>query len=75
MTNPKQPIVELDPDILGGTPVFAGTRVPIQALVDYLEGGDPLSEFLDDYPSVSHDQAIAVLRLAKEMLLRYARSA
>ncbi|MCC7529758.1 MAG: DUF433 domain-containing protein [Candidatus Melainabacteria bacterium] len=47
----------------------------MQALTDYLKAGDPLSEFLDDYPSVSHDQAVAVLRLAKEMLLRYARSA
>jgi uncharacterized protein (DUF433 family) len=75
MTTPQQPIVELDPEILGGTPVFAGTRVPIQALVDYLEAGEPLSEFLEDYPSVRHDQAVAVLRLAKEMLLQYARSA
>ncbi len=75
MTTPQPPIVEYDPEILGGTPVFAGTRVPIQALVDYLEAGDPLSEFLEDYPTVSHAQAVAVLRLAKEMLLQYARSA
>ncbi len=74
MTAPN-PVVAHDQDILGGTPVFFGTRVPIQALVDYLEAGEPLSEFLEDYPTVSHEQAIAVLRLAKDMLLEYARSA
>jgi uncharacterized protein (DUF433 family) len=74
--NPSKPrFVVRDPDILGGTPVFAGTRVPILALVDYLEEGLPLSEFLEDYPSVSHDQAVALLQLAKDILLDYARSA
>ncbi len=57
------------PDILGGTPVFAGTRVPIVNLTDYLEAGDTLNEFLADFPSVSREQAIAVLEMAKEALL------
>ena len=65
-------IVHSDPDILGGTPVFIGTRVPIKILLDYLEAGDSLHEFLDHFPSVSHQQAIAVLELAKEMLTAYA---
>lgn len=60
------------PDILGGTPVFAGTRVPIKNLMDYLEAGDSLDEFLDDFPSVSRDQAVQVLELAKEALVSYA---
>lgn len=58
-----------NPDIMGGTPVFAGTRVPIQTFVEYLEAGDPLDEFLLDFPSVTRDQAVAVLELAKELLL------
>jgi uncharacterized protein (DUF433 family) len=57
------------PDILGGTPVFAGTRVPVKNLTDYLEAGDTLNEFLTDFPSVSREQAIAVLERAKEALL------
>lgn len=61
--------IHSDPDILGGTPVFVGTRVPVQTLLDYLEAGDPLDEFLEDFPSVSREQAVAVLELAKEMLL------
>ncbi|WP_449418960.1 DUF433 domain-containing protein [Phormidium nigroviride] len=65
-------IVHSDPDILGGTPVFIGTRVPIKILLDYLEAGDSLNEFLDHFPSVSRQQAIAVLELAKEMLTAYA---
>jgi uncharacterized protein (DUF433 family) len=54
-------VVHIDPDILGGTPVFVGTRVPLQALIDYLAGSHPLSDFLDDFPTVSHDQAIDAL--------------
>lgn len=57
-------IVHSDPDILGGTPVFIGTRVPVRVLLDYLEGGDPLEEFLDNYPSVSREQAIGFLEEA-----------
>jgi uncharacterized protein (DUF433 family) len=69
------PIVHSDPDILGGTPVFVGTRVPIRTLLDYLEAGDSLEIFLDHFPSVSREQAIAVLELAKEMLTAYANPA
>ncbi|MEH2343090.1 MAG: DUF433 domain-containing protein [Nostoc sp.] len=53
-------VVHSDPDILGGTPVFVGTRVPIKTLLDYLEAGDSLDEFLDHFPSVSREQAIAL---------------
>jgi uncharacterized protein (DUF433 family) len=57
-------IVHSDPDIMGGTPVFVGTRVPVRTLLDYLEGGEPLEEFLDNFPSVSREQAIAFLEEA-----------
>lgn len=57
--------VSIDPEIMSGTPVFAGTRVPIQSLFDYIEGGNDLSEFLDDFPSVTKEVAVAVLDLAK----------
>ncbi|MGH1396337.1 MAG: DUF433 domain-containing protein [Trichormus sp.] len=69
------PIIHSDPDILGGTPVFVGTRVPIKTLLDYLEAGDSLDVFLDHFPSVTHKQAIAALELAKEMLTAYANPA
>ena len=68
-------IIHSDPDILGGTPVFVGTRVPIKTLLDYLEAGDSLEVFLDHFPSVTHKQAIAALELAKEMLTAYANPA
>lgn len=58
---PNQPTFHSDPEILGGVPVFFGTRVPVQALYDYLEGGDSLDEFLEDFPSVSREQAMAAL--------------
>lgn len=57
------------PDIMGGTPVFAGTRVPVQTLIDYLEGGDSIEEFLLDFPTVRRDQVIEVLEAAKTQLL------
>jgi len=63
-----------DPNILGSTPVFVGTRVPIQSLFDYLEGGETLDEFLRQFPSVKRAQAIATLDLARAMLLAGARS-
>ena len=66
-------IVDSDPDILGGTPVFVGTRVPVQSLFDYLEGGETLDEFLRQFPSVKRDQAVAVLDLARATLLAGAR--
>ena len=68
-------VVHRDPDIMGGIPVFAGTRVPIKTLLDYLEAGDSLNIFLDHFPSVSREQAIAALELAKEMLTTYANLA
>lgn len=67
-------IVHSDPEILGGTPVFVGTRVPIQSLFDYLEGGESLDEFLRQFPSVRRDQAIAALDFARATLLAGARS-
>jgi uncharacterized protein (DUF433 family) len=69
------PLIHSDPDILGGTPVFFGTRVPFRTLLDYLEGGDSLNEFLDDFPTVTREQAIAALRLAEEMLVSHANPA
>ena len=63
-------LVHSDPEILGGTPVFVGTRVPAQALIDYLEGGHPLDDFLEDFPSVTRAQAVAALELARDALLR-----
>jgi len=68
---PIQPVIHVDPETLGGTPVFIGTRVPFQALIDYVEGGHPLSEFLDDFPTVTREQAIAALEQAKELLLAH----
>ena len=61
--------IERSPDILGGTPVFRGTRVPVQTLIDYLEGGHSLEEFLDDFPTVDREQAIGVLEWTKQILL------
>lgn len=57
--------VSIDPEVMSGTPVFAGTRVPVQNLFDYMEGGNDLTEFLDDFPSVSKEAAIAVLEMAR----------
>ncbi|MBS9387742.1 DUF433 domain-containing protein [Dolichospermum circinale] len=68
-------IIHSDPDILGGTTVFTGTRVPIKTLLDYLEAGDSLNEFLDHFPSVTREQAIAALELAKDVLIAYANPA
>jgi uncharacterized protein (DUF433 family) len=62
-------VVHSDPEIMGGTPVFRGTRVPVQTLLDYLEAGHSLAEFLDDFPSVTREQAIAVLQHAKNLLV------
>jgi uncharacterized protein (DUF433 family) len=62
-------IVHSDPEVLGGTPVFVGTRVPVQALLDFLEGGDTIEEFLDNYPGVSREQAVAFLEEASRALV------
>jgi uncharacterized protein (DUF433 family) len=59
----------VSPDFLSGAPVFTGTRVPVQNLFDYLEGGEPLAEFLEDFPNVSREHAIAVLEQAKSALV------
>jgi uncharacterized protein (DUF433 family) len=72
----KQPsVVHSDPEILGGTPVFRGTRVPLRNLIDYLERGHSLDEFVDSFPSVSREQAIAALEAAHEVLSAGARPA
>jgi uncharacterized protein (DUF433 family) len=68
-------VVHSDPEILSGTPVFVGTRVPVQSLFDYIEGGDTLDEFLRQFPSVRREQAIAALELARESLMTRARTA
>ena len=70
-----EPVIHSDPEIMGGTPVFVGTRVPLQTLLDYLEAGQPLAEFLDDFPTVTREQAVAALEQAKEALLARARPA
>ena len=75
MDSKGDPVIHSDPDILGGVPVFVGTRVPLRNLIDYLERGANLAEFLDDFPTVSRDQAIAVLEAAEQELTRRARSA
>ena len=61
-------VISMDPGTLGGTPVFVGTRVPVETLFDHLERGISLADFLDDFPTVSKDQAIAVLELAAKVL-------
>jgi len=68
--NKSHNIVSRDKDILDGTPVFQGTRVPIEALWDYLKAGDTLEEFLEDFPSVDHEQAIALIERAQKRVLR-----
>lgn len=75
MSTVPNPLITRSSDRLSGTPVFAGTRVPVQTLIDYLEAGDPLQDFLEDFPSVSHEHAIAVLELAKSALLAQAAAA
>jgi uncharacterized protein (DUF433 family) len=71
----QQPsVIQSSPEVLGGTPVFIGTRVPVQALIDYLEAGHPLSDFLEDFPTVSREKAVAALEQAKEVLLSNART-
>jgi uncharacterized protein (DUF433 family) len=64
----KIPGVHSDPDILGGIPVFVGTRVPVKALIDYLEHGRPLAEFLDDFPTVNKKLAVGVLEHLKQLV-------
>jgi uncharacterized protein (DUF433 family) len=69
MAASSQSVITQDPEILSGEPVFRGTRVPFQTLLDYLEAGDTLDEFLEQYPGVSREQAIAALEEAKALML------
>ncbi len=64
----RESVIVSDPEILGGTPRFRGTRVPVDTLIDYLEAGDTLDEFLDNFPSVTREAAIAALEEAKAIL-------
>jgi len=70
----RKPVIVSDRDVLSGMPRFAGTRVPFKNLIDYLAGGDPLDEFLDDFPGVSREQAIASLALAQSLVEKHAHS-
>jgi uncharacterized protein (DUF433 family) len=65
----KQPVVSRDPEVMGGIPVFCGTRVPVQTLLDYLEAGDSIDEFLAGFPSVTREQVIAFLEEARDRLV------
>lgn len=71
----KLQVWHCDREILGGTPVFVGTRVPVRSLFDYLEGGESLEQFLTQFPSVKREQAIAALDMARDSLLTGAHSA
>ncbi len=64
-----EPVISCSPDVMGGTPVFSGTRVPVQTLLDYLEGGESIDDFLEGFPSVSRAQVIAFLEQAKDRLV------
>jgi uncharacterized protein (DUF433 family) len=66
---PSKNVIVRDPDLLGGTPVFRGTRVPFQALLDYLEGGQTLGEFLEDFPTVTREAAVHALEHAKALVV------
>ena len=68
----KMPVISRDPDVMGGTPVFPGTRVPVQTLLDYLEAGDSIDEFLAGFPSVTREQAVGFLEAAKDRLIEMA---
>jgi uncharacterized protein (DUF433 family) len=67
-TETAQTVISRSPEVMSGAPVFAGTRVPVQSLLDYLAGGHPLEEFLEDFPTVSHEQALELLQKLKESL-------
>lgn len=72
---PADSVVQVDPEVLGGTPVFRGTRVPVKNLLDYLAAGDTLEQFLDDFPTVERHQVVALLELARDLLIAGAHSA
>ena len=69
MADSNSNVIHSDPEILGGTLVFVGTRVPVHTLLDYLQAGDSLLDFLDDFPTISRHQVVAVLRIAQEKLV------
>ena len=69
---PVSKLIERSPDVLGDTPVFVGTRVPVRTLIDYIEGGHVLEDFLDDFPTVDRDQAIGVLEMMRNVILAQA---
>jgi uncharacterized protein (DUF433 family) len=69
MAPSKTPLIASSPDVLGGTPVFSGTRVPVQTLIEYLEGGETIDDFLQGFPTVTRDQVIAFLEEAKTRML------
>ena len=66
----REPIVTSSPDVMGGTPVFAGTRVPVQTLLDYLKGGETIDDFLDGFPTVTREQVIAFLEEAEGQIVK-----
>jgi uncharacterized protein (DUF433 family) len=68
----KQAVVSRDPDVMGGTPVFPGTRVPVQTLLDYIEAGETIDDFLEGFPSVTRSQVIAFLEEAKDRVVESA---
>ncbi len=66
----NSPVISTSPDVMGGTPVFAGTRVPVKTLLDYLKAGESIDDFLDGFPTVTREQVIALLEEAEEQLIR-----
>ncbi|MGH8430865.1 MAG: DUF433 domain-containing protein, partial [Solimonas sp.] len=75
MTSLPEPLITISPESLSGAPIFTGTRVPVQALFDYIEAGDPLDEFLDDFPNVSREHAVAMLEMARQAAIAEASMA
>lgn len=69
----KRKIIASDPEVMGGTPCFAGTRVPVQTLLDYLEAGDSIDDFLEGFPTVKREQVIAFLETATEQMIAASR--
>jgi uncharacterized protein (DUF433 family) len=72
VATPTSPLISSSPDVLGGTPVFRGTRVPVQTLIEYLEGGQTIDDFLEGFPTVTREQVIAFLEEAKAKMLTVA---
>jgi uncharacterized protein (DUF433 family) len=69
-TRMKEPLITASPDVMGGTPVFAGTRVPVQTLLDYIKAGESINDFLEGFPSVSKEQVNAFLQEAEEQIIK-----